>query len=69
MLWPVDIIVAAFFTSLGFLAVGLMAYFATRPEKDGPRCPRCLVRVRTGAAACRACRLPLDWFTEEDAPR
>lgn len=57
---------AATITALGFLAVGLMAYYATRSEKEGPRCPRCLSRVKPEATICRACRLALEWLPEEE---
>ena len=44
-----------------------MAYLAVRKEKPGPVCPRCLNRVKDGAATCRSCGLPLEWLCEEDA--
>lgn len=59
------LLLAATMTALSFLAIGLMAYFATRSEKEGPRCPRCLSRVKPDATICRACRLPLEWRPEE----
>ncbi len=57
---------AATVTALGFLAVGLMAYLATRSEKEGPRCPRCLNRVKPAAASCRACGLALERPPEQE---
>jgi len=56
---------AATATALGFLAVGLMAYYATRSEKEGPRCPRCLNRVKPEATACGACKIALEQLPEE----
>lgn len=42
------------------IAIGLMAYLALRPERPGPRCPRCDNRVRSDDRACRSCREPLE---------
>lgn len=64
----VNLIIAATLTALGFAAVGVMAYYATRAEKPGPRCPRCLNGVKAGAAVCRACRLELEWTTDDGGP-
>lgn len=64
-----DVLFAAALTVFGFTTVALMAYFATRPEKEGPRCPRCLNRVKPAAAVCHACRQPLEWAPGEEAER
>jgi predicted amidophosphoribosyltransferase len=55
------------------IAIGLMAYFALRPERPGPRCPRCDNRVRNDDRVCRSCREPLkradeDLLAAEDRP-
>ena len=63
-----DLVISVTITAAGFAAVGLMAYYATRVEKAGPRCPRCLNGVSAGAVACRACHLELEW-TSEDTTR
>ncbi len=65
---PMDLIVSLLITAASFAAIGLMAYYATRVEKAGPRCPRCLNRVRSGALACRSCHLELEWSSEDATP-
>ncbi|MDE3111767.1 MAG: hypothetical protein KGK34_02375 [Chloroflexota bacterium] len=46
-------------TVASFLAVALMAFFALRPEKAGPKCPRCDKRVRDDMTRCPQCGLVL----------
>lgn len=46
-------------TVASFLSVGLMAYFALRPERGGPKCPRCDKSLRGDTARCPQCGLSL----------
>lgn len=42
-----------------FLSVALMAYFALRPERRGPKCPRCDKSLAPDAARCPRCGLTI----------
>ncbi len=42
-----------------FMSVVLMAYFALRPERGGPKCPRCDKSVSADAVRCPQCGLVL----------
>ncbi|MBU6422590.1 MAG: zinc-ribbon domain-containing protein [Chloroflexota bacterium] len=47
-------------TVASFLAVALMAFFALKPERSGPKCPRCDKSLRDGDARCPQCGMALE---------
>jgi tRNA(Ile2) C34 agmatinyltransferase TiaS len=51
----VALVIAVAWLVASLLAIGLMAYFATRPERKGPRCPICDKRISAEAARCPRC--------------
>ena len=55
--FPTVATIALFVASL--LAVALMAFFALRPERAGPKCPRCDKSVAPDAGRCPQCGLTL----------